>query len=943
MEKKNMTKIAVVGVDGSGKTVMMAAMGEMYESPDADGYFLSAEDSRTFHNVKALVGRMRGGAWPGATDAQSVTDLNWMLCRQGEESVQRLAEISFSDYAGEIYRLAFGEHPEDEIAPFKDQIDTLKAHIREADTLLVLVNLKDIISGDLTNLRTREMLWLTKDIVDYAFAERRRSNGKREVALVFTQSSTYSEVIGAADGLVGAYRKYLPHVASLYPSLKLFAVSAVDRTVLDADGYEIPAQDFGSYGLSELMGWLVAGAANVSSLQDIQSRRRRRRFMAIAAVAMAVVGAIAGCLVYARNMRISRDFANEMWEECAQLLNEKNGEIMKIEERHRKELEDVRKKAQAEKESSDAALAAEMRVRRQAEERLEDEVRKNSAVSKMAESKSAVKRIETDCAPLLEKYARHPQFASRISVCRDIRKALEATPTTNAIAGAVAWLVLHGEINRLAGELATAERAENEEREKAERAERERRERAERQRADRAKKIGVLREQAFDRKTDAKNANYDAGQMFGGHLRKMDGDFERAEAAFKDGKIDEAFEAFQSVLAEADWLSRNAPLRDAARKRRDEALAAKAEADRSAAERLAAVKYESAKSAMDRAETDFAEARFAEAEEAFKEAAPKFFDAKKFAMSQYWREQTEKAKAQEKAQDWRGAFATGRNMLALSPEDGDARGIVERAQEHFDDGQEMELEMAPGLSMKFVWVKPGMMGNKGIPKGFWIGKTEVTQKQWAHVLSRRYAQTPKSDKEPDVDPSAFTAKKKPWLAWTDTSEFPVESVSRDDCQVFISELNKQHPGCNFKLPTYDQWLYAAKGGSRHSGSEQEAWSCRNSGIRTLENATPEAISANRCRPHAVYENKQTANSIGIIGMKGNVSEMLEYTVSRNGGFLGSTSCYSHFWAGGAWNDYSGFESNTAGRTIMGLVGLDGELDGMLKTKRPDIGLRLMFP
>ena len=936
MEKKNMTKIAVVGVDGSGKTVLMAAMGEMYESPDADGYFLSAEDSRTFHNVKALVGRMRGGAWPGATDAQSVTDLNWMLCRQCEESVQRLAEISFSDYAGEIYRLAFGEHPEDEIAPFKDQIDTLKAHIREADTLLVLVNLKDIISGDLTNLRTREMLWLTKDIVDYAFAERRHSNGKREVALVFTQSSTYSEVIGAADGLAGAYRKYLPHVASLYPSLKLFAVSAVDRTVLDADGYEIPAQDFGSYGLSELMGWLVAGAANVSSLQDIQSRRRRRRFMAIAAVAMAVVGAISGSLMYARHQRIEREVADEMWEECEQELIEKIDEIMKIEERHRKELEDVRKKAQAEKESSDAALAAEMRVRRQTEERLADEIRKNSAVSKLAESRSAVKRIEAECAPLMEKYALHPQLGSRISAYRDARKALEATPSTDAVASAAAWMELRGEIERLSGVLTTAERVEKEEFEKAERAEKEEREKAEKQRAERAKKIGVLREQAFDRKTDAKNANYDAGQMFGGHLRKMDGDFERAEAAFKDGKIDEAFEAFQSVLAEVDWLSKNAPLRDAARTRRDEALSAKAEADEAASERLAAVKYESAKSVMDRAENDFAEARFTEAEELFKVAAPKFRDAKKFAMSQYWRELAEKAKTQEKAQDWRGAFATGRKMLTLSPEDGDARGIVERAQEHFDDGEEWELEMAPGLSMKFVWVKPGMMGNKGIPKGFWIGQTEVTQKQWTHVLSRRYAHTPKSDKEPDVDPSAFTAKKKPWLAWTDTSEFPVESVSRDDCQVFISELNKQHPGCNFKLPTYDQWLYAAEGGSRHSGSEQEAWSCRNSGIRTLENATPDAISANRCRPHAVYENRQTANSIGIIGMKGNVSEMLEYTVSRESNSWETTY---YFWAGGAWSEWNpGLYRNTHSRVMF-----DSEIKEMLKTKKDSIGCRLVFP
>lgn len=40
-----MKKIAIVGVEGSGKTVMMAAMGEQWACPDERGYFLSPESS----------------------------------------------------------------------------------------------------------------------------------------------------------------------------------------------------------------------------------------------------------------------------------------------------------------------------------------------------------------------------------------------------------------------------------------------------------------------------------------------------------------------------------------------------------------------------------------------------------------------------------------------------------------------------------------------------------------------------------------------------------------------------------------------------------------------------------------------------------------------------------------------------------------------------------
>ena len=75
-------RIAFVGVDGSGKTVLMAAFAAQYETPDGDGYFLAAEDVKTFQTVKAVMGRMQNGNWPNKTVNQTVYEFNWSLCRR---------------------------------------------------------------------------------------------------------------------------------------------------------------------------------------------------------------------------------------------------------------------------------------------------------------------------------------------------------------------------------------------------------------------------------------------------------------------------------------------------------------------------------------------------------------------------------------------------------------------------------------------------------------------------------------------------------------------------------------------------------------------------------------------------------------------------------------------------------------------------------------------
>ena len=56
-----MKKVAIVGVEGSGKTVMLAGLGDLYTYPDADGYFLVPKNFGTAAYVAEKIQRMRKG------------------------------------------------------------------------------------------------------------------------------------------------------------------------------------------------------------------------------------------------------------------------------------------------------------------------------------------------------------------------------------------------------------------------------------------------------------------------------------------------------------------------------------------------------------------------------------------------------------------------------------------------------------------------------------------------------------------------------------------------------------------------------------------------------------------------------------------------------------------------------------------------------------------
>ncbi len=136
-----------------------------------------------------------------------------------------------------------------------------------------------------------------------------------------------------------------------------------------------------------------------------------------------------------------------------------------------------------------------------------------------------------------------------------------------------------------------------------------------------------------------------------------------------------------------------------------------------------------------------------------------------------------------------------------------------------------------------------------LTNGFWMLETEVTQGLWQAVMGN--------------NPSAFSSSGKysSDVRGMDTSQFPVENVSWEDCQEFIAKLNSlgiAPSGLKFRLPTEAEWEYACRAGTTgpYAGSSLDSlgWYSSNSNSRTHE------------------VGKKSANAWGLCDMHGNVWE-----------------------------------------------------------------------
>ena len=185
--------------------------------------------------------------------------------------------------------------------------------------------------------------------------------------------------------------------------------------------------------------------------------------------------------------------------------------------------------------------------------------------------------------------------------------------------------------------------------------------------------------------------------------------------------------------------------------------------------------------------------------------------------------------------------------------------------------KEISFDLGGGVKLELVLIPAGefLMGSPDaeehaldsekprhqvrISKPFYLGRYEVTQEQWEAVMGS--------------NPSHFKGAKN-----------PVEQVSWDDCQAFLSKLNANFAGGDgrFVLPTEAQWEYACRAGSTtrygfgddKSGLGEYAWYAGNTGDKM--HSAHGKVGPMDSQTHAVGQKKP--NPWGLYDMHGNVWE-----------------------------------------------------------------------
>ena len=155
---------------------------------------------------------------------------------------------------------------------------------------------------------------------------------------------------------------------------------------------------------------------------------------------------------------------------------------------------------------------------------------------------------------------------------------------------------------------------------------------------------------------------------------------------------------------------------------------------------------------------------------------------------------------------------------------------------------------------------------------YYIGQTEVTEALWRAVMGSNPSDNQMGD------------------------NYPVENVSWDDCQTFISKLNAL-TGETFRLPTEAEWEFAARGGTMSRGYKY-------SGSNTLGDvAWYNTNSAWGKRPVGT----KAANELGLYDMSGNVWEWCQdwfdsYSSAAQTNPTGPSTGSYRVGRGGCWYD-----------------------------------------
>ena len=181
------------------------------------------------------------------------------------------------------------------------------------------------------------------------------------------------------------------------------------------------------------------------------------------------------------------------------------------------------------------------------------------------------------------------------------------------------------------------------------------------------------------------------------------------------------------------------------------------------------------------------------------------------------------------------------------------------------NAKELELDLGDGVTMEFVYIKPGnfVMGGENktdgrfqcvevpkhkveLTKGFYLGKYEVTQAQFESIMGSNPSKSTKS------------------------ADCPVDNVSEDDARKFCLTLSER-TGVNSRLPTEAEWEFASRAG------KSTQWFFGDDGSKIGDYAWFKGNAGGKSHPVG----QKKPNQWGLYDIYGNVCERISDKYARN--------------------------------------------------------------
>ena len=267
-------QIAIIGTEGSGKTVLITTLAKRFSEVSAEGVFLEPLDNKTLRYVERTWQTLGEKEWPESSPVGKLFELAWRLHCGGDSQVT--CDVRLADCAGQDLRRLFADDDADRSERLPAHLERLAEYCQSADIVICLVNLRDFV-GEADAARK-----IDNQAVIMSALRVLATDAARRLYLLFTQIDLYKAYREKYDGWPGVVKEFLPYVHGAHVARKrvmVGAVAAVDDTVPARDGAprRVPAPGFKSRGLEGLMDNIAKDAAAIVAARRVENLQRQER------------------------------------------------------------------------------------------------------------------------------------------------------------------------------------------------------------------------------------------------------------------------------------------------------------------------------------------------------------------------------------------------------------------------------------------------------------------------------------------------------------------------------------------------------------------------------------------------------------------------------------------------------------------------------------------